>query len=234
VADIFLTDQFKQGTGGVNETVPAIISIPEKELASLTGLYVDPITVHSIRLYMNDGKLMLDYDQGDVHLLSPLSQNRFKVVGASVEESEIIFIRPIAGGPMQMKNIGAGKTPKTFDPVQSETLTSTQLAEFAGKYISDEVGGATYTLSINDGKLLLRVRNGITVFSDRGLVLAFEQASGSEAPKDIVLTPAFADAFITFVSNEPVILKFTRNQPNAVSGFTLSAGRVRGLGFNKL
>ena len=50
VADIFLTDQFKKGAGGVNETVadaPAIISIPEKELASLNGLYFDPITVHS-------------------------------------------------------------------------------------------------------------------------------------------------------------------------------------------
>jgi len=236
VADIFLADQFKKGAGGVNETVadaPAIISIPEKELASLTGLYVDPIRAKSIRFYMKDGKLMLDYDQGDVHVLSPLSQNRFKVVGASVEESEIVFVRPIAGGPMQVKNIVGGKT-KTFDPVQSETLTAAQLAEFTGKYLSDELAGATYTLSMKDGKLSLRVRNGITVFSDRGLVLAFELASGNEVPKDILLTPALADAFITLVNGELIMVRFMRNQQNAVSGFTLSTQTVRKLRFNKL
>ncbi len=236
IADIVLADQFKKDAAGVNETVaaaPDTLSIPEKELASLTGLYVDPSTASSVRFYMKDGKLMLDYDQGDVHVLSPLSHNRFRVVGASVEESEIVFVRPIAGGPMQVKNIVAGKT-KTFDPVQSETLTSVQLAEFSGKYRSDELAGATYTLSIKDGKLSLRVRNGITVFSDRVLVLAFAQASGSQAPKDILLTPAFADVFFTFVDDELIIVRFMRNQQNAVSGFTLSTETVRKLRFNKL
>ncbi len=236
VADIFLADQLKQGAGGVDETVaaaPPIISIPEKELAGLTGLYVDPVTVHSVRIYMKDGKLMFDYDQGGHYVLSPLSHNRFKVPSASVEEAEIVFVRPIAGGRMQVKNIVDGK-PTTFDAVQSETLSSVQLAEFSGKYLSDELAGATYTLSIKDGKLLLQIRNGITVFSDRGLVLAFEQASGSEAPKDILLTPAFADVFLTFVNDELVILRFMRNQQNAVSEFTLSTATVRRLRFNKV
>jgi hypothetical protein len=122
----------------------------------------------------------------------------------------------------------------TIDAVQSETPISVQLAEFTGRYVSDELGGATYTLSIKDGKLLLQVRNGITVFSDKGLVLAFSQASGSEPPKDILLKPAFADAFIASVSDEPVILSFTRNQQNAVSGFKVSTRTVRRLPFNKL
>jgi CubicO group peptidase (beta-lactamase class C family) len=236
VADIFLADQLKQGAGGVDETVaaaPPIISIPEKELASLTGLYVDPITVQSIRSYMKDGRLMVDHDQGDVYVLLPLSHNRFKVVGAP--NHEIVFVRPVAGGRMQVKDkyIRSGKT-TTLDAVQSETLTSAQLAEFTGKYLSDELAGATYTLSMKDGTLSLRVRNGITVFSDRGLVLAFELASGSEAPKDILLRPAFADVFLTFVNDELVILRFMRNQKNAVSGFTLSTETVRRLRFNKL
>ena len=234
VADIFLADQLKQGAGGVDETVaaaPPIISIPEKELASLTGLYVDPITVQSLRFYMKDGKLMVD--KGPSYVLSPLSYDRFRAVGAP--NHEIVFVRPVAGGRMQVKDkdIRSGKT-TTLDAVQSETLTSAQLAEFTGKYLSDELAGATYTLSMKDGTLSLRVRNGITVFSDRGLVLAFELASGSEAPKDILLTPAFADVFLTFVNEELVILRFMRNQQNAVSGFTLSTGTVRRLRFNKL
>src|SRR5207244_3990387 len=82
VADIFLADQIKKSAGSVDATVPAI-SIPEKELASLTGLYVDPLASYNHRYYMKDGKLMTDVGSGFV--LSPLSRNRFKVVGAPVE-----------------------------------------------------------------------------------------------------------------------------------------------------
>ena len=238
VADIFLADQFKKGAAGVNETVvaaPPTFNIPEKELTGLTGLYFDPITEMIIpRFYMKDGKLMIDptFNRGPGYVLSPLGQNRFKVVGAP---HEIIFVRPLASGPMQVKDkdIRSGKT-RTYDAVQSVTLASVQLAEFTGKYLSDELAGATYTLSIKDGRLSLRVRNGITVFSDRGLVLAFAQSSGSEAHKDILLTPAFADAFITFVDDELITVRFTRNQQNALSGFTLTTGTVRRLRFNKL
>jgi len=235
VADIFLADQFKKGAGGVDETVAAvqdIISIPEKELASLTGFYFDPITIRSIRFYMKDGKLM--WDSGFV--LSPLGQNRFKVVGAPLVE--FVFVRPFAGRRMQVKLIfSGGLRPRTttFDAVRSETPTSTQLAEFTGKYVSDELGGATYTLSIKDGKLLLQVRNGITVFSDKGLVLAVTQALSSETPKDVILTPEFADAFVYLVDGSRVMMRFTRNPQNAVSGFTLAnGGSVRRLRFNKL
>jgi len=237
LADIFLADQIKKAAGGVSETaaaVPEIISIPEKELASLAGLYFDPITERIFRFYMKDGKLMIEPNlNGRAYVLSPLSQNRFKVIGAP---HEIVFERPIAGGPMQMKDkdIRSGKT-KTYDAVQSVTLTPAQLAEFTGKYLSDELAGATYTLSMKDGKLILQVRNGITVFSDRGLLLAFGQSIGSEARKDIVLTPAFADAFVTSVATgELIMVRFMRNQQNAVSGFTLSTGTVRRLRFNKL
>ncbi len=169
VADSFLADQLKKVPEPVKATVapaPDIISIPEKELASLAGLYFDPITERIFRFYMKDGKLMIFNS-----VLSPLSQNRFKVVGAGAPLGlESVFVRPIAGGPMQMthNDIRSGKT-TTHYLVQSVTPTSAQLAEFTGKYLSDELAGATYTLSIKDGKLILQIRNGITVFSDRAL-----------------------------------------------------------------
>ena len=233
VADIFLTDQFKKGAVGINETIAAateIISIPEKELASLAGLYFDPITVKSLRFYMKDGKLMID--KGPGYVLSPIGQNRFKVVGAP---HEIVFVKPIAGGHMQVKDkdISSGGKTTIFEAIQSVTQTSALLAEFTGKYLSDELAGATYKLSIMDGNLLLQVRNGITVFSGRGLVLAFSQASGNEVLKDILLTPAFADTFTTSVSGGLIVVRFNRNQQNAISGFTLSTETVRRLRFNK-
>ena len=228
VADIFLVDQFKQGAGDVSETVPAPpVSIPEKQLASLTGIYFDPITTDSHRFYMKDGKLMLFNS-----VLSPLGQNRFKKIGGPGAPVEIVFVPPIAGRPMQEKVIWGGKTRRTYDAVQSVTLTSDQLAEFTGKYVSDELGGATYTLSIKEGKLVMEVRNGITVSSDSGQVLAVTQAFWSKTPKDILLTPEFADAFV-YGDSDRRRVRFTRNQQNAISGFTLSNSVARRVRFNK-
>jgi CubicO group peptidase (beta-lactamase class C family) len=206
VADIFLADQFKKETVDVNKTTtaaPDIISIPEKELASLAGLYFDPVKEDIIRFYMKDAKLMVAKGPGFV--LSPLSQNHFTVVGAP---HEIVFILPTAGGRMQVKDkdISSGKT-VTYDAVHSLTLTPAQLADFTGKYVSEELEGATYTLSVKDGKLNLQVRN----------------------QKDVLLTPVFADAFFG-----RGIIRFTRNQQNAVSGFTVTIGSVRRLHFEKL
>jgi hypothetical protein len=140
---------------------------------------------------------------------------------------------------MQVKETGspaalaAGKT-ITYYAVQSATMTSGQLAEFTGKYLSDELPGTTYTLSLRDGKLILEVTNGITVFSDRVLLLAFGQSIGGEPRKDIVLTPAFTDAFlIAFATGELIVVRFLRNQRNEVSGFTLTTQNVRRLRFDK-
>lgn len=223
VADIFLADQFKKGTGGVSETLavagaPDVISIPERELASLTGLYVDPMTEGYIDFLMEEGKLKVAWDTG--YVLSPLSYDRFKVVG--VPEVEIGFDRPVAGRRMQAKVIISGKT-TTYDAVHRETLTSVQLAQFTGKYLSDELLGATYTLTIKDGKLVL-------------------EAMGR---KDILLTPAFGDVFfivglIHWYPGEPnhqlAIVRFMRNHQDAVSGFTLSREPEgpRNLRFKKL
>jgi GMC oxidoreductase len=198
---------------------------------TIQALYFEPIKEWINRFYMKDGKLMIDPDfqEGNNSVLLPLGQNHFKVGGGPVE---IVFVRPIAGGPMQVKVISGGKTRGTLDAVKSETPTSAQLAEFTGKYVSDELPGTTYTLSIKDGKLLLLVRNGITVFSDRGLVLAITPP-GTETLKDILLTPEFADAFVTIVDGHRVMVRFTRNQQNAISGFTLSTRLVRRVRFNK-
>jgi CubicO group peptidase (beta-lactamase class C family) len=228
VADIFLADQFKKSAGSVDTTVPAI-SIPEKELASLTGTYFDPITSSSHSYYMKDGKLMIFNTA-----LSPISQNRFKVVGGGPPGLEIVFVRPVAGGPMQVRHVIGAKT-TTYYAVQSETLSSAQLAEFIGEYVSDELAGATYTLSIKDGKLVHLIRSGTTVLNGKGQVLAITGSRVRETPKEIVLTPAFADTFTTYdPDGDLFMLRFIRNQQNAVSGFTLSAPKARGLHFNRL
>ena len=111
----------------VSQTVPAIINIPEKELAALAGLYVDPGSERSIRLYMKGAKLIVAWSNEPSHpvtadhVLSPVSQNRF-LTGAR-NEVEIVFVRPTVGQSMQVKVIIGGQT-TTLDPAQSMTPTS--------------------------------------------------------------------------------------------------------------
>jgi CubicO group peptidase (beta-lactamase class C family) len=236
VADIFLADQYKKLENVVKENVaapdvPDNFIIHEKELASLTGLYVDPTyTPRQLRFYLEGGKLFFRAGPSVERRLSPISQSRFKVIGVGAFSGvEMVFEQPIAGGPLQVKVIGPYGT-TTLEAVNGETPTLVQLSEFSGKYVSDELPGATYTLSIKDGKLLLQIRNGITVFSDRAFVLAFSQ-TGNDVQKDVLLTPLFADAF-TFLGSTSV--RFTRNRHNAISGFALTAGSsVRNLRFHK-
>jgi CubicO group peptidase (beta-lactamase class C family) len=235
VTDIFLADRFKKGVEkgavAVTQAVPAIISIPEKELAALAGLYADPGSLRSIRLYMKDRKLMVAWS-GEAsppatadHVLSPINQNRFLTGGRN--EVEIVFLRPTSSGRMQVKVIIGGRT-TTLEPAQSITPTSAQLAEFTGQYHSDELETAAYTLSVKDGSLVLQIRNGVTV-----------------------ATPEVAEFFSTLANNNnlytwtsnasksglhvmKVTVRFTRNEQNAVTGFMLSTDALRNLRFNKL
>jgi CubicO group peptidase (beta-lactamase class C family) len=230
VADIFLADQFKKSAAVVNQTAPAFISIPEKELATLAGLYVNPGTTRSIRLYMKDGKLFIAWSGEPSppatagHLLSPVSQNRF-LTGAH-NEVEIIVMRPTASERMQVKVIIRGQT-TILEPAQSITPTSAQLAEFTGQYLSDEFPGAAYTLSIKDGQLVLQIRNGPTLQTPE--VTEFF----STFPNDTNLYTWTSNADKSGVHVMRVTVRFTRNQRNAVSGFLLSTDALRNLRFNK-
>lgn len=114
----------RKRAGGVSETPtagPDLFKIPEKELAGLTGLYVDPVTGRFISLYIEDGKLFYPAGQS-VRRLSPLGKNRFKIVGVDAQVGvEMVFERPIAGGPMQVKVISPAETTTL---VRRETPTS--------------------------------------------------------------------------------------------------------------
>jgi CubicO group peptidase (beta-lactamase class C family) len=227
VAEIFLADQFKELPEAISESATVtsdMRSTPEKELATLTGLYFDPVSETALRrIYLKDGSLMIDpnFNRGPSYILSPISENRFKIVGAP---PEIVFTRAVASGPIQVKVISGGKTIETLDAVQSVTPTSNQLAEYTGRYVSDALTGAIYTLSIKNGKLVLQVRNGITT-------LVHAEPNGGQDMKDTLLTPGFADAFFAFDGS--AIVRFTRNQRNAISGFSLSNAGVRRLRFDK-
>lgn len=119
-------------------------------------------------LSLREGKLV---DRGGA-VLSPLSNERFQVVG---QPCQLIFETSRPGGrPLRLRQIDEGSEPEIYQAVQAMTPTSAQLNEYAGNYHSEELN-ATYTLSVQGGKLALRRRRSI----------------------DIPLNPTFTDAFFS-------------------------------------
>jgi CubicO group peptidase (beta-lactamase class C family) len=138
-------------------------------------------------------------------VLLPLSNERFQVVG---QRRELIFETPPQGGrPLRLRQIDEGSPPAIYEAVPAMTPTPAQLNEYAGNYYSEEFN-VTYTLFVESGKLMLRRRRS----------------------NDMALDPAFTDAFRR---EDMGFLRFTRNEKNRITGFLLTAGRVRRLRFER-
>jgi hypothetical protein len=96
--------------------------------------------------------------------------------------------------------------------------TAEQLRSYQGDYWSDELGVA-YRLGIVDGKLK---------------VIALLDAAGSAHTGNLPAIAFEATAADKFEMNEErITIKFERDQQQSVKGFTLDAGRTRGMIFTR-
>jgi CubicO group peptidase (beta-lactamase class C family) len=207
VADIYLANEFKKDEVAGTASSPAakVVSLPEQELTAVTGSYFNLPNNNFRRLYVKNGKLI--YSRGSSESeLAPLGNNRFLMLGVP-DRVEISFKSPRPGAPLQMFTSANGGKPIIHERVEPASYTSEQLAQFAGTYYSEEID-ATYTISLQANKLVLRRKNV------------------DEAPLQLL----FADTFSSVGSGT---LSFTRNNQNQISGFLVSTGRVRKLRFNK-
>jgi hypothetical protein len=207
IADIYLADEFK-GTENVSALpAPKLVQVPEQELNAVAGSYFNFASNNFRRIYVKNGRLF--YSRGGSESeLAPLGDNRFLMLGVP-DRIEITFKSLRPGGPLQMFTAANGKVFIIHDSVTPATYTPKQLAEFAGKYHSDEID-ATYTVTLSLDKLML-TRTGLDT--------------------DTPLTLLFAD---TFSAPGTGTLSFIRNKQNRLTGFSLSTGRVRALRFGKL
>jgi CubicO group peptidase (beta-lactamase class C family) len=92
----------------------------------------------------------------------------------------------------------------------AKALSASELAAYAGTYVSEELLDARYTLSVKDGQLMVAMR-----------ILPPTSLKGTA--KDRFTAPDMG-----------VDIEFTRGKDGQVDGFTLSAGRAAGIVFNKV
>ncbi len=205
VADVYLAGKFQQ-----EEAVESAEAEGEEEALELTpeqlsrwaGRYFDPDDQLLRRIEVRDGKLVYARGSGNDSVLEPVDENRFRMldVGADVEVS---FESPEPDAAITMTVVVNGGEPGVLERVEPVGYGPDDLAQFAGRYYSEELD-TSYRISVKGEGLAVKIGQH----------------------EEIELTAAVPDLFIGDLGFE-----FSRDGSGRADGFSLSAGRVRNLKF---
>jgi len=206
VADVYLADQFKTDAL-VKADAPSATNAP---------VSAAPVTLSEselqakVGLYRNaaSGELRRITQRDGKLRVDPFGPNSIELIPLGKDRfrvasngNEIAF--ETAAGQSQLKLTRNGRT-EIFASVPTAAPTGEDLAAYAGRYFSPELD-TTFDLQVGPGGL------------------AF---SGKDAPKRPLL-PTYRDGFIS----SGVLFEFQRDAQHKISGFTLSAGRIRHVRF---
>jgi hypothetical protein len=161
------------------------------------GVYIQPTTLQIVELSAKNGALVVGRENGPA--LIPLADDRFRISNAPVE---FVFSNGAHAG-FERRSLGGGR-PVPYEWRQRVTPTRALLAQYAGRYVSDELGGSVYTIAATDSSIALR--------------------TGTEDPTNARLL--FADTFF----DDGYTIQFIRTR-GAVSGFEITDGRMRRVRF---
>jgi CubicO group peptidase (beta-lactamase class C family) len=203
VAELYLADRMKpveQPAEQPAAPAAATASGQAVDAARYAGLFWNPVNSIVRRIYAKGSKLFYERGQGNETEMTPLGGDRFALIGLPVE---VLF----PSGKREMHVLVTGDKPAVFQAVEPFTPTPADLAAYAGTYYSEELD-ATYTLSVEDGYLMSRMRR---------------------EHQGMPLDPTFTDAFRRPTG---ILLRFSRSG-GKVTGFAIDAGRARNLRFSR-
>jgi len=208
VADILLAKDLK-----VPEVAPAKDSatsggpkLTEQQMAPLVGIYWNRDDDAFENIVVKDGKLQIDLG-GEVRPLKPFAETHFHVADVAWGDMVDIHFVPVPlDKPRRFEqSFGDGK-PDVFESATPFTPSASELTEFAGVYVSEEID-PVYRIVLQDGNLALaRLKN-----------------------KTETLKPAVRDVFTGDIGT----VRFTRDANQHISGFVLNAGRIQNFRFSK-
>lgn len=208
VADIYLRGQFKKGKERAMVAEAKFIELPEKELKSKIGTFKNLKTGSIAEVSIQEDKLMVNA-AGYTFQISPVSSTRFWAVEAPFD-IELEFERKEKDKPQVMHVYIEGRKPETYEAIEVVSLSTDQLAEYRGKYYSEELL-AGYKIVFEGGKLFLRHEN--------------RHKNYPRTP----LKPVVKDEFHV----EGMNIHFIRDNKGKISSFTMESGRVKHILFVK-
>ena len=212
VADILLAKDLKIPAPDAAKTPTATNATPPlqltaEQMTAIAGTYWNSKEDDFTTVVVQNGKLRLDVGVYDFHELKPFAPAHFHVADVPWGDSvDLHFIASEAGKPRGLEQVFDGGKPEVFEPVTAFEPTATQISEFAGAYVSEEID-PTYRFVVENGMLSLH----------------------RERHKPEILRPVMRDTFAGDIG----ALHFKRNAGGQVSGFLLNAGRIQNFKFTK-
>ena len=206
VATVYLGDRLApaaqaaaQAAASGTSTASSGVRLSREQLARYAGAYWDAKTESMRRIEVRDSTLAV---AGTPILLLPVSETTFR---ASTANASVTFAAGRDGSMTMVETAPSGEK-STYRRMPAPKIDARTLAEYAGDYVSEELG-VTWNIVPRGDTLILR----------RGPV------------PDITLQPVFVDAF-----NSPGgVVRFTRAANGGVTGLVVGAGRVTGFVFRK-
>jgi len=203
VADIYLAEDFKEPLPLPAEPSAKGVAVPEERLAQYAGLYWKKDDEEARRIVLKDGKLFVANSPDDRLELMALSDNRFQL---RVFPVVYTFEQATAGAQRLTVQPPGEEKPDVFDRVAEFQPTASQLAGYAGDYVSAEIE-PVYRILVEDGGLVLKRLKS----------------------KPQKLEPTVQDYFEAQTGN----IHFQRDSAGKVTGFVLDTGRIKNFRFRK-
>jgi CubicO group peptidase (beta-lactamase class C family) len=207
IADIYLADHLAAVPSSQDVTARAA-GPPERELR--VGFYWDSWTSSLGQVSASASLPRFCFAESCGYLVS-IGGNRFLWTGSPSAQVEFALSSGPRGTRLFFRVDGARTL--VFDAMAAAVVTPTELAEYAGRYYSDEIE-ATYTIKLDGSSLaIMRPKYHATY-----------------------LEPVFRDGF-TMKDFSAVVtsgtVRFTRNASGHIDGFFMDGGRVRNFRFIK-
>jgi CubicO group peptidase (beta-lactamase class C family) len=206
IADIYLADALEriESSSDTAPSPPASLKLSDAELSGKAGLY---------RLVGRDLPVLLSVSHGALVLRSYYQDDSdFEVtpVGANqflFQNRVLLEFVPAAGGRPQEWHVGEGKDQGLWQLV-TFAPSAAEIRSYAGDYRSDEIG-VTYTVDARDTALVVK----------------------STGRPDVTIAPFSTDVF---VGDGVGIVKFSRDDRGATTGFTVNRDNARDVRFDRV
>ena len=155
VADVFLSQYYAKPINNKPTKNPStkFIKLAKKQLEKFSGLYWNEGDSYSRKIYVKNGVLMYFRGENNESQLAPIGKNEFQMLNVDVD------LRVKFGKNKRKKKTmivrEGDDTPGIFTAYEPANYSSKDLAEFTGRYYSEELD-ASYTFRIENGKLIAR------------------------------------------------------------------------------
>jgi CubicO group peptidase (beta-lactamase class C family) len=207
VADIVLAKDLKptEVTPTKEPTKSVTATLTAEQMAAIAGLYWNKEEDDFEKVQVKDGKLQIQLGS-EFRTLKPAGEAHFHVADVPWGDDVDIHFVSAAEKPKRLEQSFGGGKPNIFESVTAYSPTATELAEYAGAYVSEEID-PIYRFALQDGNLsLMRLKN-----------------------KPDTLRPEVRDVF----TGEIGTVRFSRDANQHISGFILNAGRIQNFRFSR-